>query len=597
MGRRSGIVGVLIRAHSQSVREAAARERQAAAAERRMEQLRAARARAEAAEIRAREAEDVRVARSEVREAKSAERARALAEKEAEREAHQLLQDDAENQTQEIAEFVNELSSILAYTLDIDDRIDFESLRIHGPAPTFTAPSLTLPAYVPPTLMPDPAGPPLLANYLAEKVKPLTWIERLVRTRRRYERDVAAATANHAAESELARAERQRLKSLRDAHRRDFDQRIQAVTVDHQRKVDKLREVHAAAVRAFEQKQSQRNAEVDALVSGYTQADAESVTLYNEMVLERSNYPAGFPQLFRLAYDPSSKQLVIDYELPTVEIVPAVGEYRYVKARKAVDTKPRKPTEIKSLYRSIVAQTALRTIHEVLEADQGNHIDVVVFSGFINKVDESTGIDIRPYLISVRTTKDTFVAINLARVEPQICLKNLGAQVSPSPEEACAVRPIIEFDMVDPRFIDQSNVLDSLESRPNLMDLTPGEFEVLVSNLFSQLGLETKLTRSSRDGGVDAVAFDTRPILGGKVVIQAKRYKNTVGVSAVRDLYGTMLNEGASKGILVTTSKYGPDAFRFADDKPMELIDGGGLLYLLESIGRPARIIMPIENN
>ena len=38
----------------------------------------------------------------------------------------------------------------------------------------------------------------------------------------------------------------------------------------------------------------------------------------------------------------------------------------------------------------------------------------------------------------------------------------------------------------------------------------------------------------SRDGGVDCVAYDTRPIFGGKVVIQAKRYKNTVGVSAVR---------------------------------------------------------------
>ena len=73
---------------------------------------------------------------------------------------------------------------------------------------------------------------------------------------------------------------------------------------------------------------------------------------------------------------------------------------------------------------------------------------------------------------------------------------------------------------------------------------------------------ETKLTQASRDGGVDCVAYDNRPILGGKVVIQAKRYKNTVGVSAVRDLFGTMQNEGASKGILVTTSGYGRSSFR-----------------------------------
>ena len=61
------------------------------------------------------------------------------------------------------------------------------------------------------------------------------------------------------------------------------------------------------------------------------------------------------------------------------------------------------------------------------------------------------------------------------------------------------------------------------------------------------------MTQASRDGGVDAIAFDPDPIRGGKIVIQAKRYAYTVGVSAVRDLYGTLMNEGATKGILVTT--------------------------------------------
>ena len=102
----------------------------------------------------------------------------------------------------------------------------------------------------------------------------------------------------------------------------------------------------------------------------------------------------------------------------------------------------------------------------------------------------------------------------------------------------------------------------NLDSRPNLMDLNPYEFEQLVCDLFMKNGLETKLTRSSRDGGVDVVAFDKRPVLGGKVVIQAKRYsRNTVHVAAVRDLYGTMMNEGSNRGILVATSGYGKDAF------------------------------------
>jgi restriction system protein len=199
--------------------------------------------------------------------------------------------------------------------------------------------------------------------------------------------------------------------------------------------------------------------------------------------------------------------------------------------------------------------------------------------------------------VSLRATKERFQELDLRRVDKRVCLRNLGAQVSPEPTELVAIKPVVEFDMVDKRFVEQKNILADLDSRPNLMELNPFEFEALVSDLFGKLGLETKLTRSSRDGGVDAVAFDTRPVLGGKVVIQAKRYRDTVGVAAVRDLYGTMINEGANKGILVTTSGYGPDAFEFAKDKPIELISGGGLLALLEQVGVKARIVFPAEQD
>jgi restriction system protein len=43
----------------------------------------------------------------------------------------------------------------------------------------------------------------------------------------------------------------------------------------------------------------------------------------------------------------------------------------------------------------------------------------------------------------------------------------------------------------------------------------------------------------------------------------------------------------------VTTSNYGTDAYDFAKDKPIELIDGGGLLYLLADVGIEAKIMFP----
>jgi len=56
----------------------------------------------------------------------------------------------------------------------------------------------------------------------------------------------------------------------------------------------------------------------------------------------------------------------------------------------------------------------------------------------------------------------------------------------------------------------------------------------------------------------------------------------------VRDLYGTVVNEGANRGILVTTSSYGPDAYDFAKDKPISLVDGS--LVMLQRHGRKYRI-------
>jgi restriction system protein len=218
----------------------------------------------------------------------------------------------------------------------------------------------------------------------------------------------------------------------------------------------------------------------------------------------------------------------------------------------------------------------------------------VVLNCYVDTTDPATGQPTRPHLVTVRTSKETFAGLNLRQVDPFACLRGLRAGVSRSPHELLPVRPIVEFDMVDPRFIQESDVLGALDDRPNLMELTPTEFESLISNLFEKMGLDTRQTQASRDGGVDCVAWDLRPIFGGKVIIQAKRYKNTAGVSAVRDLFGTMQNEGASKGILVTTSGYGKSSFEFAEGKPLELLSGSNLLYLLsEHAGIEARIEAP----
>lgn len=79
-------------------------------------------------------------------------------------------------------------------------------------------------------------------------------------------------------------------------------------------------------------------------------------------------------------------------------------------------------------------------------------------------------------------------------------------------------------------------------------------------------------------------------LLTNHLEIQAKRYNKVVPVSAARDLYGTMINEGAVKGILVTTSYFGNDSREFVKDKPITLIDGANLIHMFQEHGYNVKI-------
>jgi restriction system protein len=212
----------------------------------------------------------------------------------------------------------------------------------------------------------------------------------------------------------------------------------------------------------------------------------------------------------------------------------------------------------------------------------------------VKSIDKATGAPIHPCILSLQTDKAEFMSLNMEHVDPRTCFKKLKGICGSRLVDLTPVQPIMTLNKEDPRFIDAYAVADSLTSDTNLAAMEWQDFENLIREIFekefSHNGGEVKITQASRDQGVDAVAFDPDPIRGGKIVIQAKRYTNVVGVSAVRDLYGTVHNEGATKGILVTTSDFGKDAHDFARGKPLKLLNGAELLYLLQKHGHRARI-------
>ena len=109
-----------------------------------------------------------------------------------------------------------------------------------------------------------------------------------------------------------------------------------------------------------------------------------------------------------------------------------------------------------------------------------------------------------------------------------------------------------------------------------LRNMKPTEFEDYTSDLFSKLGYNTQSVGGSYDGGVDVIAEKD----GVKYYIQCKKYiTSTVGVKEIREFYGVLVDHLAKgKGFFITTNKFTLEAERFAEGKPIELIDGFKLI-------------------
>ena len=127
------------------------------------------------------------------------------------------------------------------------------------------------------------------------------------------------------------------------------------------------------------------------------------------------------------------------------------------------------------------------------------------------------------------------------------------------------------------------------------MALKPVEFEHLVRELFEAIAMKAWVTQASRDEGVDAVAVNEDPIVGGLCIIQAKRFSRIVDLESVNALAGVMADKCAAKGVLVTTSWVGKASRDFAArNGRIEIIEGRQLKSMLqEHLGIDVLIGLP----
>lgn len=484
--------------------------------------------------------------------------------------------DEAIRRTKEAEERIVEVENILIGTLEIDHVIDWEILKDKK---EFDEPFPIKPSD--PVLAVLPVSPDRNAPQFKPKLNILTSLFKSLK-----EKAINQSEERY----KMAYDEGERLYNIKLQYNNQLIEQHQKNIVAYEGKINEWNKKKEGYI----QKQNEFNAGIEDFKEKYFIKDTEAVIKYSSMVLSNSMLPGFINKEFDIDYNPETKILIIDYMLPEIEAYPAIKEVKYVASKNELNEIYYNYNVLEKLFDATIYKLVLRVIFEEFQADVTGALEAISLNGWINYLNKATGNREDACIISIQVKKEVFNNIDLKNVDPKACFKNLKGVGSSKLAGITPIQPILTLNKNDKRFVQSYSVTNQLDDSTNLAAIPWEDFEHLIRELFenefSSNGGEVKVTQASRDGGVDAVAFDPDPIRGGKIVIQAKRYTNTVGVSAVRDLYGTVMNEGATKGILVTTADYGPDAYEFAKNKPLTLLNGGNLLHLLEKHGHKAKI-------
>jgi restriction system protein len=329
---------------------------------------------------------------------RDAERAarRAVADEKSRRleEARQYAENrsnEASASTEEINERVAAIRSVLADTLLIDDAIEFDSLRTLSRFPDYRVPDWPAPKK------------PLISTYLAQAGRPLPLLGRLPYFARRYDDRVKAARRGFSDDNE--------------EYKRDC--------AEHEARLAKHKSMYESALSEHRALCEAHISKVDDFEARYRAGDQSAVTLYCGMVFERSEYNEALEPEFDVAFEAPMATVLIRVKASSV--VPSYREFTYVKSRDEIKAKPRPGSEIRSLYRHYVSSACVRSIHELLEADRLALIkDVRVICTSV-ELNPATGKEEECQLLQLTTDKDTFLSIDLAKVDPHQCAMHLNA--------------------------------------------------------------------------------------------------------------------------------------------------------------------------
>lgn len=412
------------REHARLARET---ERARAAAAREAERARKAEERAEqrARAAATREAEKAR--KAEVREAKKAAKARVAERKKLEKEAkaaHVAAREaEVEEKNLELNQQYEELDSLLEATLDVDDYVDLDSLRQTVEHPPFDRQDLEEPLPPPPPIEDEPKPefvPPVEPSGLGKLFG-----------RRKYDKELELARKTH--EEEIAAWET-RLEANKNARAKATAKHAEQ-EAKRKEALARERERYEAECRQRESDVEEQNRAIDELKNNLSYGAADAVQEYVSIVLSNSVYPDHLGIENRFSFEPGTAELSLRVLIPGPTEIPTIKAFKYVKSSDEIKESQLSKKACKDRYTSIVHQVALRSLHEIFEADRRGLIRTISLEVGTETIDPATGNETYIPFAAVGAERDAFLELDLSRVVPSATLDHLGAALSKNPHD------------------------------------------------------------------------------------------------------------------------------------------------------------------
>jgi restriction system protein len=391
---------------------------QSAQAQKRHQREQAAASRQHAAAVREHERAVKAAERAEaqrLRQNAAADKASARAAKQAQLEAR-LAEVAALNA--ELAAEYEDIDSILAWTLDFDDHLDLEELHRVVEHPPFPRPDLLEPIPVPEPIVAPPE--PIFVE--PEPIRGLF-------SKKKNEQARAEAQAAH----EAAVAAWQAKVAMIPARQFEQVQRHQAADQRRAAELSTLQAQYQAECAARDQEVAEHNAKLEDFIAKLGVNDQGAVQEYIGLVLARSVYPDSFSVGHDFDYAATDGELTISLTVPAPDQVPIIREHKYNKSKDEITTTSLTQKDQKERYASAICQVAVRTLHEVFEADRHGQIGTIAVTLSTDTIDAGTGLPVTTPLLAVAASRDEFVNFDLGNVVPAATLEHLNAVVSKNP--------------------------------------------------------------------------------------------------------------------------------------------------------------------